>query len=270
MNSNFKDALDNIHAEDTLKNNTKAFLAEKTKGYHKRPHALPYRRLASIAACFLFVLVLLGGGWAYFTPISVISIDINPSLELGVNRFDKVVFVKGYNEDGKALAKSLNIRFVDYTKALERVLDNESIADYLSQNEILSITVAGANEEHCSKMLSNIEACTAGHTNTYCHSGDYEKTKEAHAAGLSCGKYRALLELQALDSSITAEDVQGMTMEEIWSLLQKLSEERETQGKSENGNGNGFSNENQGGSTGGHHEEPEHGYGYGHGHGHGY
>ena len=30
------------------------------------------------------------------TPVSAVSIDVNPSIELGVNRFDRVVAVEGY------------------------------------------------------------------------------------------------------------------------------------------------------------------------------
>ena len=30
------------------------------------------------------------------TPTAYISIDINPSLELGINRFDRIVSVEGY------------------------------------------------------------------------------------------------------------------------------------------------------------------------------
>ena len=45
-----------------------------------------------------------GKRWLYFTPIAEISIDINPSIELRVNRFDQVISVDGLNGDGQALA----------------------------------------------------------------------------------------------------------------------------------------------------------------------
>mgnify|MGYP006964182038 CR=1 FL=1 len=58
-----------------------------------------YKRVLSVAACLL--LLFLGGRQFYFIPTVKISIDINPSMELGVNRFDRIVSVEGYNDDGK-------------------------------------------------------------------------------------------------------------------------------------------------------------------------
>ena len=56
----------------------------------------------------LLTVTLWGGTWLYFTPTMEISVDINPSIELGVNRFDRVISVDGYNEDGQALAQLLD------------------------------------------------------------------------------------------------------------------------------------------------------------------
>ena len=45
---------------------------------------------------------------------------------------------------------------------------------------------------------------------------------QAHELGMSCGKYRAFLQLQELDPTITPEQVQNMTMREIRDLLNQL------------------------------------------------
>ena len=73
MNESLKQALDQVHAEKELKDKTRAFLYEKTRGYQKAP-SVPYRPILSAAACVLILLCL--GLWkVYFTPVSVISID---------------------------------------------------------------------------------------------------------------------------------------------------------------------------------------------------
>ncbi len=51
---------------------------------------------------------------------------MNPSIELGINRFDKVVSVAGCNADGEALAAALDIKYLDYDAALEQVLSSEA------------------------------------------------------------------------------------------------------------------------------------------------
>ena len=48
--------------------------------------------------------------------------------------------------------------------------------------------------------------------------------EQAHEAGLSYGKYKAYLELQALDPTITVVEIQNMTMREIRDLLNAISD----------------------------------------------
>ena len=78
MQDRIRAAFDSVHAEDALKERTRRFLAGKTRNYAHGP-APAYRRLAPVLACFLFLLLGLGGYWLYFLPTSYISIDVNPS-----------------------------------------------------------------------------------------------------------------------------------------------------------------------------------------------
>ena len=72
-----------------------------------------------------------------------------------------------------------------------------------------------------------MESCAAGHQNTYCYSADSREVAPAHDHGMSCGKYRAFLELQKLFPDITPEEIQDMTMREIRDLAEELPEEAE-------------------------------------------
>ncbi len=222
MQNRIKEAFDGIHAEDALKEKTRLFLAGKTRNY-SAGQWFRYRRLVPALACFLFLLVSLGGYWMYFIPTSFISIDVNPSIELGINRFDKVVSVAGNNPDGEALAAALDIKYLDYDVALEQVLSSDTITACLSQDGLVSIGVIGTNADHCQRLLANVRACAKGHENTYCYAASYGELASAHGEGLSYGKYRAFLQAQALDPSITVEDVSQMTMRELYDLIASLS-----------------------------------------------
>ena len=222
MNNAFKELFGPIRAEEDLKERTKEFLAKETQDYVKAPaKGRGYPACAAVCACLL--LALLGGRWLYFTPTAEISMDINPSIELSVNRFDRVVAVTGFNEDGQALSRELDVKYRDYAQAVEQVLRHDSVAALLSAGEVMSITVAGQDGQQSAKLLSGVEACVAGQSNIDCHSARPEEAAAAHEAGLSCGKYRAFLELQRLDPDITPEIVQGMTMREIRDLISRLS-----------------------------------------------
>lgn len=222
MRDRLKQAFDAVHAEEALKERTKAFVAQQTRGHARRRPALrPSLAAAFACLCLLFT----GGYWLYFTPTATISIDINPSIELGVNRFNRVVSVEGYNADGVKLAGELSVQYADYMDALDQVLANDTVAALLDADGVLTITVVGPEGEQTTNMLAGVEACTANRKNAYCYACSPEEVDEAHAAGLSHGKYRAYLELQALAPDITIEEVQGMTMREIQELVQQLTGE---------------------------------------------
>lgn len=220
MNDMLKEIFDQVQAEEELKNNTKAFLLQKTKGYTKTKMA-NYQHFISAAICFL--LVLIGGHWFYFTPTVELSIDINPSIELGINRFDTVISVNSYNEDGQGLMDSLDIKYMDYTKAMDQILDNKNIIALLSNNEIMTIGVIGTKGAQSSRILSDIESCIAKERNTYCYFAHPQEVESAHQMGLSYGKYRAFLEMQVLDPNITPEKIKHMTMREIHDCIADLS-----------------------------------------------
>lgn len=218
MNNRIKEAFDHIHADSDLKANTADFVCGKTNQYQKS-HFFSYKRFAAVVVCLLLVLVGQKGYSVYFTPVSTISIDVNPSIEFSVNQFDKVIDVASYNEDGEILVSSMNVRFLDYKKALNLLLQNENMASYLTQDQTVIITVFGASDQKNDEMLASLAAYTASYENVHCSSGHSEEVTEAHSFGLSCGKYRAFLELQALDPSITVEDIRELSMRQIQDMI---------------------------------------------------
>lgn len=238
MNNTFKELFGPIQAEEALKARTKAFLAKKVQSHtgtgKKR---LMYSVYAAACACML--LILFGGRWLYFTPTAKISIDINPSIELSINRFDQVIFVNGFNEDGQELSNALDVKYKNYTQAIEQILNNDRISALLSGGEVMAITVIGWDGPQSAKILSGVEMCTAEHSNTYCYFALSEEVAAAHEAGFSCGKYKTFLQLQHLDPDIAPETVQGMTMREIWELIDRLIADGENEASSDNDRGSG-------------------------------
>lgn len=221
INEKIHAAFDEIHAEENLKTRTKEYLSMEMSRQKKKSRPVVFRAAAA-AACLLFVFVI-GGSWMFLTPTAYISIDINPSLELGINRFDRVVSVEGFNDDGRDLADLLHIRFQNYNDAVETILNSQDIADYLLQDAVMTVTVAGETETQHDEILENVESCVSDHENVSCHSGSVEEMHEAHDSGLSFGKYRALLELQELDPSITADDIRDLSMKEIYDMIEEYS-----------------------------------------------
>lgn len=238
MRSKIKMAFEPIRAEETLKQRTAEMLAKKTKT--ARPEW--YR---PILAAALSLALVLGGYWLYFVPTVYISIDINPSIELSVNRFDRVLSVNSRNADGAVLAQSLNVRFLDVSETVDLILQSQQVEELLSADNTMTITVIGEAQVQCDRILHHAQEQIADRENIDCYTAHHEEVADAHEAGLSYGKYQAFLELQELDPEVTPEDVQGMTMKEIRdTICQHNSEETQempdtTQGHHGNGKGHG-------------------------------
>lgn len=218
-----QNAFDKIHTEQELKNCTMEFLAKATNGYNKRK-TVSARRWIAAAACFAMFLLVGMGYSAYLIPAFAISIDVNPSMELGINRFNKVVSVDTFNEDGYAVMSDIDVYNLNYKDALETILADRDMKEYIVQNQFIAVTVFGENEAKNNELLVNVSDCTSSYANVHCSWGYSKEIAAAHEAGMSCGKYRAFLQLQALDPAITEEDMQGLTMCQIWDMIDGLTE----------------------------------------------
>lgn len=214
MENKLKRVLDQVTAEEELKNRTREFLREE----RNRSGISPWRslpRLIPAVACM--VLLVVWGYWLYFVPTATISIDINPSLELELNRFDRVVGLRGYG-DGEDLAQTLSVTHLDYDQAMEQIMQSQPIADLLAQDAVMTVGVIGRDNAQTARLLVSVEFHAAQQENTYCYQAHREEVEHAHELGMSYGKYYALLELETLGAEVTAEDVQNMTMGEIWEM----------------------------------------------------
>lgn len=204
-------SMDGIRASEELKRDTLAYLEEQRRKQPRplRPHVLQY-----LAAAVCLLLLLGRGGYSvYARPVSYISIDINPSIELGINRFGRVVSAVAYNEDGEALLRHLSVKNITYEQAIDRLLGDADAGKYLKKNALLVFTVISDSPEVILEKIGGGETIQSYETLTY--TSDTACMEEAHLHEMSFGKYRAYLELAQYDETVTVEDCHGMTMEEI-------------------------------------------------------
>ena len=86
-------------------NPTDGALANATAANRPAARLAPRRRRwpAALAAAACLLVAILGfSGWQlYQKPVAYVGLDINPSLELAVNRFDCVVTATAINDDGR-------------------------------------------------------------------------------------------------------------------------------------------------------------------------
>ncbi len=265
MANKVKDALDHIQADVEQKESTKQFLSEsRRKGRH--PVRRPAVRWALAVVCLFFFLSMEAGGYFWIQmPVSYLSIDVNPSIELALNRFNKVVSVTAYNEEGEAVVNGLSLKGKGYTEAIGLVMESDAMRVYLTDQQDVVFTLA-ADYSRGRELEEGVERCS-GHMGHGCRhvSVDMAVVSEAHAHGLSLGKYNAYLQLRQYDDGVTAEECQDMSIAEIDQLIREC----EKNGGHHSGTEHGGSDEAEKEDTssfyqGNHHQRRHHGHGGNH------
>lgn len=187
----------------------------------KRFHILSSMRTKiALAACAVLIALGIGGGaYAYNTPSAYVGIDINPSIELGVNCFDYVVSAEGVNEDGATLLSQTSLTGMRYEDAIQVLDDALEASGYLTNDVAVSVTVAGNNNDQCSHLESASQNCfeSAGQ-GVHCSRVTEDEHREAHETGLGMGKYQVWRALNDAGVNISADEVATMTMSELRSL----------------------------------------------------
>lgn len=211
-----QESMKEIQASKELKQNTLQYLEKQ----RKNPKHLKTRSIPKLAVAFVCLFFILGvGGYAvYQTPISYISIDVNPSIELSINRFGKVVSASAYNQEGQDILKELPLKHISYMKAIDRLLDHESTNYFLTEDSLLFFTIVSDRSEAILEKLNTNTFLELYQTMTYI--SDAACMKEAHLHHMSVGKYSVYLELSQYDETITVDDCHAMTIGEIHNRIE--------------------------------------------------
>lgn len=203
-----RESMENIRASEELKQHTLEYLKHK----RHRARAKRIRGYVLAAAC-LCLCIFTDGYILYARPTSYISIDVNPSVELGINRFGRVVEAEAYNEEGKTLLEQAALKHKPYLKAIGRLLEEESGSGYLTEDARVFITVISDKWE---TILEEIRADElSGKYGAQTYTSNLACRQEAHSQEMSFGKYRAYLELSRYDESLTVEACHGMSIGEL-------------------------------------------------------
>ncbi len=124
-------------------NESGLLLKEKEKGMIMNKLHLT-KKLAVCAACVVILLLCSGTvAWAYTSPYSYVSLDVNPSIYYTLNRFDQVINVKAVNDDGKIILEKIKIAGLKHKsieKAILTTVERISKEGYFTRNNTQAVT----------------------------------------------------------------------------------------------------------------------------------
>ena len=164
---------------------------------HRRKKRASINRITGIVAAAAAALVITGGigGYAYYTPYGTVSLDVNPSIEYTINRFDRVLDVTGINDDGDDILFGLDTKSLinrNIETAIEDTIEQIDAEGYFSDEDgnYVVLTANTKEEAHTDTLLSNLDNNVKQRENLEPISfkvSDDEIT-EAHSQGISPGK----------------------------------------------------------------------------------
>ena len=187
------------------------------------------RRWAPLAAAASLLLagILCATGWHIWQqPAAFVGVDVNPSLELTVNNFDRVVKATAINDDGAAVLDALSLEGQPYEEAFNTLMDSEAMAPYLAEDAFVDVNITTQDRSLAAELQAQSDAVLASHPyQGACHHTDETTREAALAAGMGVGRYRAACELAELDDSVTVDDCAAMTMRELHDAIDHLCED---------------------------------------------
>jgi len=196
----------------------------------RRKNLIPTLAAACVALC------LVVGGLAYGNTqavASVVSLDVNPSIELKVNKNEKVLECRGLNEDAAKVLFSMDggksLKNTDLNVAVNAIVGSLVQNGYLdSISSAILISVEDKDMERAARLQQDLtarvdgllmeqqrEAAVLSQTVTK----DKELEKKAENSSISTGKAYLIERIIAKNNSLDFDKLSALTVEELKDLL---------------------------------------------------
>jgi len=205
---------------------------------HKKIVPFKKKMYHTVAAVVVLVLILSGvyTTTAYAKPTSYICMDVNPSIELCLNKWNKVIDVISYNEEALAICNNHSFKNKNYLEAIEELMCDADFKAFCQNdaNADLTITIVSDNYKLLEAEIKQCDSFLANHGEV-CYA-DKETAQNAHDNNSSIGKYAAYKELQKYDSEISLDDCNQMTMHELHEEISNHHSEEHSERNTENHN----------------------------------
>ena len=240
----FNRYLDKIKADEDLKEKTARYVrmesAKRVEKEMNKENGNGYigggifnmkKLVGAVFTVALMGLVALGGYKVYATPVAYVSMDINPSVELGLNFMNRVVSAEGVNEDGQGLFAETKLRNMSVEDAVQVMVQEASKQGYINKDgsSVVALTALANNEQKAEQLQERVEAKVQDMTKeqnmecvVYADHANLQLRTEAHNYDLSPGKYRLIQMLQALDPSVRVEQYSNAKVTDIMVRIHEL------------------------------------------------
>lgn len=190
--------------------------------------------MQTVAAC-LAVLLLGGGGLLVqqaHAVTSVVSLDVNPSIELRVNSREKVVSCQALNQEAQTVLEDMDggrdLKGVKADVAVNAIVGSLVRCGYLdSLSSAILISVEDKDQARAQRLQQELTSVAGGALGdsqaavlSQTVQQDKELEKQAKANNISTGKAALIRQAMALNGSLTFEGLAQLSVEELRDLIE--------------------------------------------------
>jgi hypothetical protein len=142
----------------------------------------PFYKYALTAATLAFLVFFSSTAYAYYTPVSSVVVDINPSIRLDLNRWNRIIKSTPLNEDGKKVLSELKVQNKSLNDGLDSIVvqakkDNFIDSTYTEDGKTITIDIKSSKqiedfslskfEENIKSSNINLKITTSENNKTY-------------------------------------------------------------------------------------------------------
>lgn len=266
IDERMREAFSDMHASDELKKATMLRM-ERERGLasngrdcascgqgsvspaRRAPRKRRMRVFAAVAACLIAAFVGVGGYAYAMKPVACVGVDINPSIELSINRFDRVVDARALSEDAQAVLDAADVQGKPYAEAAAALA--AACESYLGEGVVVEVGVSCSDEERCTEIEQESLRCFGqGGTQVHCGRVDEAQRRDAEHAGMSIGRYRLYCLLEETGVEVSEQEAATLSMRELRALAAENGVETQDSACCGHGAGDGSSAPGEGACEG--------------------
>lgn len=183
----------------------------------------------------MLAILLCGGfglhGWQTSHAVaSVVSLDVNPSIQLQVNQKEIVLEAQALNAEAEEILEGMDLRKTQLTVAVNAIVGSLLQHGYLDRiSTAILISVEDDDVQRASRLETSLTAeVDAALTNASAGAAVLSQTltsdaaleEQAKTSQISVGKAALVQQVQALNSALDFDALAALTVEELDQLIQ--------------------------------------------------
>lgn len=221
--------LHDLHASENTKKDTLAYVMK----HQNRTRFVYGKRVAAVLCTSLIVMftfiffqmrndkTVINRPTTDTTVIAYVSLDINPSLELQINKDEQVIQVVTFNKEARKLTQNMGLEQMNIKDAIEKILNSSEYQKYLRKG-LLEVGIYADDTKLGNKLNIQMEE----YLNTqldeqqyHCSQINQQTHEEAIDHHTSGGKYRVIEEIMQYDERYTLDELKRMNMQQLYDIL---------------------------------------------------